>query len=348
MCFHVSITRRADEIEELFNARFIEPERFRPVYHVSAFTAPHLPVITADSPDLIRFMGWGLIPFWVKDRATAKQMRVRCANARDDTIFHRPSFREPIRKRRCLVIADGFYEWREYEGKKYPYHIRLSDRRPFAFAGIWDVWRDPGRNAGTGWTGGAEQTGRTEQTGKPEQAGEIGSPRKIGLAEPIGQAEHTLQAGGGAVPGDCGTDPSGARARETFSIITTSANPLMALIHNRRQRMPVILRAEDHAAWLNASLDAEGIADLLQPYDERKMEAFTVSGIVSRRGAGTNVPEVMEPMFYPGLPELPMVTGIQGMTGIRRVQERDDTTGDAPPGTKQPVRRFVDTTLEQY
>jgi putative SOS response-associated peptidase YedK len=76
----------------------------------------------------------------VKDNNTASKIRQRTLNARAETIFTKPAFRHSIRLKRCLVIADGFFEWRHENNKKYPYYIRLTNHMPFAIAGIWDSW----------------------------------------------------------------------------------------------------------------------------------------------------------------------------------------------------------------
>jgi putative SOS response-associated peptidase YedK len=161
MCFNVSITKKADEIEELFNARFIQPELFQPIYHVSAFSKPVLPVITSNSSRHIQLFQWGLIPSWVKDIGKAEEIRFQTGNARDDTIFEKPSFRGPIMTKRCLVPVDGFYEWQEVRGKNYPHYIHLLGRRAFALAGIWDRWRSP---PAVNTDGAGSDTGTMHQT----------------------------------------------------------------------------------------------------------------------------------------------------------------------------------------
>ena len=83
---------------------------------------------------------WGLIPSWSKDAAIGARM----INARGETVAEKPSFRAPFRSRRCLILADGFYEWKRVGAGKQPYHIRRIDRRPFALAGLWDRWAPPG------------------------------------------------------------------------------------------------------------------------------------------------------------------------------------------------------------
>ena len=79
---------------------------------------------------------WGLVPSWAGDPA----MGMKLINARAETVAEKPSFRKPFRERRCLVPADGYYEWKREGSRKQPYHIRLNSERPFAFAGLWDRW----------------------------------------------------------------------------------------------------------------------------------------------------------------------------------------------------------------
>jgi len=81
---------------------------------------------------------WGLIPSWAKDMSMAARM----INARGDTVAEKPAFRAAFRRRRCLVTADGYFEWVKAGKLKQPYYIRMRDDRPFAFAGLWELWRD--------------------------------------------------------------------------------------------------------------------------------------------------------------------------------------------------------------
>jgi putative SOS response-associated peptidase YedK len=87
-----------------------------------------------------KMLHWGLIPSWAKDRKMASKL----INARAETVAEKPAFRSAFRKRRCLVVADGFYEWQQQENKKQkqPFYFRLSDGEPFAFAGLWEHWQD--------------------------------------------------------------------------------------------------------------------------------------------------------------------------------------------------------------
>jgi putative SOS response-associated peptidase YedK len=168
---------------------------------------------------------WGLIPYWAKDAKIGYSL----INARSDTVADKPAFRSAFKRRRCLVAADGFYEWKaiaEAESKaeadgngkapskskkqpKLPYFISLKDKEPFGFAGLWEQWDNPEGN--------------------------------------------TVQS---------------------FSIITTDANELMAPIHNR---MPVILSPKDYATWLDPEEVLDTLKGLLRPYDAQEMEACPVS-----------------------------------------------------------------------
>lgn len=82
---------------------------------------------------------WGLLPAWAKDASIGYKM----INARAETVDQKPAFRQSLRKRRCLVVADGFYEWRLEGSQKQPYYLTLPANRPFAFAGLWERWRSP-------------------------------------------------------------------------------------------------------------------------------------------------------------------------------------------------------------
>jgi putative SOS response-associated peptidase YedK len=86
---------------------------------------------------LVKFH-WGLVPFWAKDTSIGNRM----INARSETVAEKPSFRNAFKKRRCLILADGFYEWKGEKGRKQPLFITPPDRKPFAFAGLWETWNN--------------------------------------------------------------------------------------------------------------------------------------------------------------------------------------------------------------
>lgn len=155
-------------------------------------------------------MKWGLIPGWAHDPAIGNRM----INARAETVAEKPSFRTAFKKRRCLIPADGFYEWEKTpEGKKQPWLIGLPGDAPFAFAGLWEEWH----------------------------------PASDGTSDPV---------------------PSVL----SCTILTTSANAEMQPIHDR---MPVILRPDDHAVWLNAG--PHECLSLLKPLPDGTLHRHRVS-----------------------------------------------------------------------
>ncbi|WP_162427879.1 SOS response-associated peptidase [Pontibacter pudoricolor] len=97
-----------------------------------------LPVMTNVQPNSIQFFSWGLQPFWAKDAKAVK----RSINARAETLTEKPSFRNLLKSKRCLVPADGFYEWQVTNHGKVPYRILLKNEELFSFAGLWDEWLD--------------------------------------------------------------------------------------------------------------------------------------------------------------------------------------------------------------
>lgn len=113
-----------------------------PLFKASYNIAPTQDVVAVrlNSDSLNRecvLLRWGLIPSWAKDAKTGSQ----CINAKAETVAEKPSFRAAFRKRRCLVIADGFYEWRREGDRKQPMWIGRKDRQLFAFAGLWEYWK---------------------------------------------------------------------------------------------------------------------------------------------------------------------------------------------------------------
>ncbi len=126
-------------IGELQNRFEFDGERlgYAPSYNI----APPQNVLTVVGGEERRggYMRWGLIPFWAKDKSIGSRM----INARAETVAEKPSFRNAFKRRRCLIIADGFYEWQKVGAKKRPMRIVMQSGEPFAFAGLWETWRDP-------------------------------------------------------------------------------------------------------------------------------------------------------------------------------------------------------------
>lgn len=98
-----------------------------------------MPVIPMSDPGHVYYYRWGLVPHWAKD----EKVGFRMINARAETVLEKPAFRTPMRRGRCLVPADGFYEWKRTEAGKQPYRITLSDEEMFYFAGLYDCWQSP-------------------------------------------------------------------------------------------------------------------------------------------------------------------------------------------------------------
>lgn len=115
-------------------------DAFAPRYNIAP-TQP-VAVVPNNGTGRIEFFRWGLIPAWAKDPKIGNRM----INARAETLAEKPSFRNPYRRRRCLVLADGYYEWRKEPGgtAKTPFYIRMASEEPFAFAGLWEAWRPQG------------------------------------------------------------------------------------------------------------------------------------------------------------------------------------------------------------
>ncbi|HTF81712.1 MAG TPA: SOS response-associated peptidase [Cytophagales bacterium] len=141
MCYHKSLIKAKQDLEQRFDAAF-EGTEYLPTYHDNGFDHNSAPVLTMDQPRAFTPMQWGLIPHWTKDKATACEQRTKTLNAKSETVFELPSFKQPIQSKRCLVIADGFFEWMEHRGKKFPHYIRLKSGDTMALAGVYDIWRD--------------------------------------------------------------------------------------------------------------------------------------------------------------------------------------------------------------
>ncbi len=205
MCGRFTLHHTLEEIEERFAAE--AAGEAAPRYNIAP--TQDILVVTQNGARHLEPYHWGLIPSWAKDPGIGNKM----INARAETLAEKPSFRTALSRRRCLIPADGFYEWQAApEGlkTKTPMHIRLQDGELFAFAGLWDEWHTPD-----------------------------GSPLR------------------------------------SCTIITTSPNKVTAPVHDR---MPVILRPEDEALWLDTTItQPTDLLPLLIPYPAEFMEAYAVS-----------------------------------------------------------------------
>jgi len=230
MCYRYSVPG-PDLLKKTFQANISFD--WEKKYHIGGFDFPKAPIITDKKPKEIVLFKWGLIPYWVKDENYANNIRQRTANARAETIYEKPAFRNAAKNKHCLVLADGFFEWRWIGGKSFPYYIHLKNHKPFSMAGLWEKWKNPLNND------------------------EV----------------------------------------DTYTIITCDANPLMAKIHNKKQRMPVILKEDNWNKWIQ-NTDKEESLNLLKPYNEDDMEAYTISKLITAKDQDPNVPEVIKPFDY--------------------------------------------------
>ena len=138
MCGRFTLTIDPAELQDAFG-EYSFPPQFAPRFNI----APSQPVLAIPNDGSLRadFFVWGLVPSWAKDPNIGN----RLINARAETLAEKPAFRGSYKYKRCLVLADGFYEWKPVSGSKAktPYFIHLKSRQVFAFAGLWDEWSSP-------------------------------------------------------------------------------------------------------------------------------------------------------------------------------------------------------------
>jgi len=124
-------------IEELAVEEWEEPEAYTPSYNIAPTQAS--PVLIQTDRRIVRRLYWGLIPSWAKDRSRAARM----INARAETLLEKPAFRSLVDSRRCVVIADGYYEWQRRGSRRQPYYFHSAEGRLLTLAGLWDLWISP-------------------------------------------------------------------------------------------------------------------------------------------------------------------------------------------------------------
>jgi putative SOS response-associated peptidase YedK len=138
MCGRFTLATDSSELQAEWGLDDDMPSEDLPRYNI----APSQPVMTVRDVQhrAVEMLRWGLIPSWAKDPAIGNQL----INARAETITEKPSFKQAFARRRCLIFADGFYEWKKFSGRglvSQPYYFQLNSKRPFAFAGLWESWR---------------------------------------------------------------------------------------------------------------------------------------------------------------------------------------------------------------
>jgi len=194
MCGRYQLTSKPKAMKLHFNVG--SPFTFKQSYNITP--SSYCPIIRLNKEkNEVALCYWGLIPAWVKDR------KITPINAKAETIREKPFFRMAYRHHRCIIPANGFYEWKGSKGNKQPYYFYPADSEFFGFAGLWEIWERP---------------------------------------------DEVI---------------------ESFTIITTEANTIMAPIH---ERMPAILNHQDYAEWLY-----DGEYSLLRPFDDEGMHCHEIS-----------------------------------------------------------------------
>ena len=141
MCGRYTLTAPSESLAEMLPGLEITDE-ISPRYNIAP--TQEVAVVPNNGENRMEHFRWGLIPSWAKDPKIGNRM----INARSETLAEKPSFRTAYKRRRCLVLADGYYEWRREgdRGGKTPYYIRMESEKPFAFAGLWESWRQAGED----------------------------------------------------------------------------------------------------------------------------------------------------------------------------------------------------------
>jgi len=136
MCGRYVLTAPGEVLAELFELP--APVELAARYNIAPTQAVPIVRASGEGARELAFAQWGLVPHWAKERAIGN----RLINARGETLAEKPSYRDAFKRRRCLIPATGFYEWKKLDGAKQPYLLRLRDGGPFGFAGLWSAWRD--------------------------------------------------------------------------------------------------------------------------------------------------------------------------------------------------------------
>ncbi|MBN2237579.1 MAG: SOS response-associated peptidase [Bacteroidales bacterium] len=149
MCYDIKVlhetalkrARRKND-PELMQAIEKELESYKQFeyHHVSGFAHPRIPIYTNFHPNHPKPLSWGLIPDWIKDESSAKKIQNSTINARYETLYEKPAFRNAAKHKRCLIFVDGFYETHYVNSKGYPHYIHSKDKKELCLAGIWEDW----------------------------------------------------------------------------------------------------------------------------------------------------------------------------------------------------------------
>lgn len=138
MCGRYSLFADFREIEERFGEATFEEDEYEESYNIAP-SQMVLSVINDGVKNRLGYLKWGLVPSWAKDSKVGFKM----INARAETVHEKPSFRAAFKKKRCLIVADSFYEWKRTENRKVPMRIKMKNNELFAMAGLWESWKSP-------------------------------------------------------------------------------------------------------------------------------------------------------------------------------------------------------------
>ncbi len=137
MCGRFTLTYDINTIASTFNASIPPSLQTTPRYNIAP--TQDVLAIMRDGTTHLDLLRWGLVPSWAKEESIGSKM----INARAETLAEKPSFKRLLHSKRCLLVADGFYEWKKEYGGKTPMYITLKNKELFAFAGLWDTWKNP-------------------------------------------------------------------------------------------------------------------------------------------------------------------------------------------------------------
>lgn len=138
MCYYVSVKEK-NQLKGLLSGE-VSIQDYRPGFFFSGFNQPELPIMPSDNPSSVQAVQWGLIPGWTKSHEQANETRTKTLNARSETMFTTPMYRQYASSNRCLIFVDGFFEWKHVGKDKIPHFIYMEDHRPFAFGGLYADW----------------------------------------------------------------------------------------------------------------------------------------------------------------------------------------------------------------
>ena len=144
MCGRYSLFADRDDLAERFALEFPDGFEWEERYNIAP-SQNLLAIVQATTGNRAGLLKWGLVPSWAKDPKIGYKM----INARAETVDQKPSFKKLLKRRRCLIIADGFYEWKKEDSGKQPFRFQMKTEEPFAFAGLWDRWENNGETLHT-------------------------------------------------------------------------------------------------------------------------------------------------------------------------------------------------------